>query len=318
MPELPDLVHVEAGLRAGIGGKRIAARADRRSDGAAAHGGRAVPRPAGRASGRGGRPARALHVLRARTATWWSSINAMLVGRFELAGRRAHRQEDPRALGAGAGARRRRWSCATSTRSGWARSTSPAPPTRRRSRCYGKLGSTSCRRAFTLRRRSARRSRKRRDQVRAVPDGQDAPSPRSATPTPTRSCSPPASTPRPSAASWRPRTIDAPLRGDRRGHCPTPSTRSGGATSRSTSRCATSSTVRGRDGKPCPVCGTTIRAVRVGDGDACFCPTCQPETRKLFINWSGVPGRAPSAAPEGKDEKAKPTAFSKRFLAPKR
>jgi formamidopyrimidine-DNA glycosylase len=44
--------------------------------------------------------------------------------------------------------------------------------------------------------------------------------------------------------------------------------------------------VRGRDGKPCLVCGTTIRAVRVGDGDACFCPSCQPETRKLFINWS--------------------------------
>jgi formamidopyrimidine-DNA glycosylase len=44
--------------------------------------------------------------------------------------------------------------------------------------------------------------------------------------------------------------------------------------------------VRGRDGKPCLVCGTTIRAVRVGDGDACFCPNCQPETRKLFVNWS--------------------------------
>ena len=44
--------------------------------------------------------------------------------------------------------------------------------------------------------------------------------------------------------------------------------------------------VRGRDGKPCLVCGTTIRAVRVGAGDACFCPSCQPETRKLFINWS--------------------------------
>ncbi len=48
--------------------------------------------------------------------------------------------------------------------------------------------------------------------------------------------------------------------------------------------------VRGRDGKPCLVCGTTIRAVRVGDGDACFCPTCQPETRKLFINWSAGSG----------------------------
>jgi formamidopyrimidine-DNA glycosylase len=54
--------------------------------------------------------------------------------------------------------------------------------------------------------------------------------------------------------------------------------------------------VRGRDGKPCLVCGTTIRAVRVGDGDACFCPRCQPETRKLFVSWSNLvrdPGRVP-------------------------
>jgi formamidopyrimidine-DNA glycosylase len=49
--------------------------------------------------------------------------------------------------------------------------------------------------------------------------------------------------------------------------------------------------VRGRDGKPCRVCGTTIRAVRVGDGDACFCPTCQPAARKLFVDWSRLPGR---------------------------
>ncbi len=47
--------------------------------------------------------------------------------------------------------------------------------------------------------------------------------------------------------------------------------------------------VRGRDGKPCPVCGTTIRAVRVGDGDACFCPKCQPATRALFVDWSKLP-----------------------------
>jgi formamidopyrimidine-DNA glycosylase len=47
--------------------------------------------------------------------------------------------------------------------------------------------------------------------------------------------------------------------------------------------------VRGRDGKPCKVCGTTIRAVRVGDGDACFCPTCQPTERKLFVDWSRLP-----------------------------
>jgi formamidopyrimidine-DNA glycosylase len=46
--------------------------------------------------------------------------------------------------------------------------------------------------------------------------------------------------------------------------------------------------VRGRDGKPCPRCGTTIRAVRVGDGDACFCPTCQPTGRKLFVDFRGL------------------------------
>jgi formamidopyrimidine-DNA glycosylase len=47
--------------------------------------------------------------------------------------------------------------------------------------------------------------------------------------------------------------------------------------------------VRGRDGKPCPACGTTIRAVRVGDGDACFCPKCQPSGRKLFVDWGKLP-----------------------------
>jgi formamidopyrimidine-DNA glycosylase len=43
--------------------------------------------------------------------------------------------------------------------------------------------------------------------------------------------------------------------------------------------------VRGRDGQQCRNCGTKIRSVRVGDGDACFCPTCQPTTRRLFVDW---------------------------------
>jgi formamidopyrimidine-DNA glycosylase len=59
--------------------------------------------------------------------------------------------------------------------------------------------------------------------------------------------------------------------------------------------------VRGRDGKPCVVCGTTIRAVRVGDGDACFCPHCQRETRKLFVNWT----RLNDAPPEARKEKSR-------------
>jgi formamidopyrimidine-DNA glycosylase len=62
--------------------------------------------------------------------------------------------------------------------------------------------------------------------------------------------------------------------------------------------------VRGRDGKPCLVCGSTIRAVRVGAGDACFCPTCQPETRKLFINWSSGPSKGPAPPATGPRERS--------------
>jgi formamidopyrimidine-DNA glycosylase len=74
--------------------------------------------------------------------------------------------------------------------------------------------------------------------------------------------------------------------------------------------------VRGRDGKPCRACGTTIRAVRVGDGDACFCPSCQPETRKLFINWTAGPrmGPAPPATSSGEQSSpplTRPTAVEK-------
>ena len=47
--------------------------------------------------------------------------------------------------------------------------------------------------------------------------------------------------------------------------------------------------VRGRAGAPCLHCGTTIRRVRVGRDDACFCPTCQPTERKLFVDFRKVP-----------------------------
>lgn len=55
--------------------------------------------------------------------------------------------------------------------------------------------------------------------------------------------------------------------------------------------------VRGRAGKPCPRCGTTIRAVRVSDGDACFCPRCQPATRRLFVDWGSLPAATATDAP---------------------
>jgi formamidopyrimidine-DNA glycosylase len=49
--------------------------------------------------------------------------------------------------------------------------------------------------------------------------------------------------------------------------------------------------VRGRSGQPCPTCATTLRSVRVGDGDAVFCPKCQPATRSLFVDWSKLPSK---------------------------
>jgi formamidopyrimidine-DNA glycosylase len=73
--------------------------------------------------------------------------------------------------------------------------------------------------------------------------------------------------------------------------------------------------VRGRDGKPCLVCGTTIRAVRVGDGDACFCPHCQRETRKLFVNWTRLHD-APKTATGAPTIDARPASAPTKKLRP--
>jgi formamidopyrimidine-DNA glycosylase len=43
--------------------------------------------------------------------------------------------------------------------------------------------------------------------------------------------------------------------------------------------------VRNRKGEPCPVCGTTLRREGVRGHDTFFCPSCQPASRKLFIDW---------------------------------
>jgi formamidopyrimidine-DNA glycosylase len=56
--------------------------------------------------------------------------------------------------------------------------------------------------------------------------------------------------------------------------------------------------VRGRARQPCRVCGTVLRAVRVGAGDACFCPTCQPTERRLFVDFrklAPLPGDLPAS-----------------------
>lgn len=56
--------------------------------------------------------------------------------------------------------------------------------------------------------------------------------------------------------------------------------------------------VRGRNGQPCPRCGTKIRSAGVHGHDAEFCPTCQPEPRAGIVDWSRTSAVAPPA--EGK------------------
>jgi formamidopyrimidine-DNA glycosylase len=48
--------------------------------------------------------------------------------------------------------------------------------------------------------------------------------------------------------------------------------------------------VRNRKGQPCVRCGTTIRREGVRGHDTFFCPTCQPATRRLFLEWPSVKG----------------------------
>jgi formamidopyrimidine-DNA glycosylase len=43
--------------------------------------------------------------------------------------------------------------------------------------------------------------------------------------------------------------------------------------------------VRNRQGRPCVRCGTTIRREGVRGHDVFFCPSCQPATRRHFIDW---------------------------------
>ncbi len=54
--------------------------------------------------------------------------------------------------------------------------------------------------------------------------------------------------------------------------------------------------VRNRKGEPCPRCGATIRREGVRGHDTFFCPSCQPPSRKLFIDWRATGG---TTAPPG-------------------
>jgi len=46
--------------------------------------------------------------------------------------------------------------------------------------------------------------------------------------------------------------------------------------------------VRNRKGEPCPRCATTIRREGVRGYDVFFCPSCQPATRELFLDWRKI------------------------------
>lgn len=46
--------------------------------------------------------------------------------------------------------------------------------------------------------------------------------------------------------------------------------------------------VRWRKGEPCQRCRTIIRREGVRGHDVFFCPTCQPASRKLFIDWRNI------------------------------
>ena len=48
--------------------------------------------------------------------------------------------------------------------------------------------------------------------------------------------------------------------------------------------------VRNRKGEPCPRCATTIRREGVRGYDVFFCPSCQPATRELFLDWRKIKG----------------------------
>lgn len=59
--------------------------------------------------------------------------------------------------------------------------------------------------------------------------------------------------------------------------------------------------VYGRDGQPCPRCGTTIVALRLAGRSSHFCPACQPRTLRGDRGGEGKPPCAPRIADTGED-----------------
>jgi formamidopyrimidine-DNA glycosylase len=55
--------------------------------------------------------------------------------------------------------------------------------------------------------------------------------------------------------------------------------------------------VRNRHGEPCPRCGAKIRREGVRGHDVYFCPSCQPATRRHFIDWHSAGAEPGSGTP---------------------
>ena len=261
MPELPDLVHVEAGLRAALVGKRITAA--RTGDPTVLRIMVTEPFPAG-----AGRPhagcassGAATSCASRSTTIWsWSSTRCWsgATGWCRPAANRRARRIPARSRWRSCSTARP--SCSTSTTSGWARSTSRAPPTRRRSRSTASWAPTCSSPDFT-REAFGKLIARRRDQVRAFLMDKRA----------LASIGNAYADEILFAAGLHPKTFCNKLapsddrraaRGDRPRARPTRSRRSGKRDEPIEVKVRDFLKVRGRDGKPCLVCGTTIRAVR--------------------------------------------------------
>ena len=285
MPELPDLVHVEAVLRDSAGGKDASpprAPAIRRCCGSWCA---SLSRRCWSAARSSDRAARALHALRARRRPLHRRQRH--AGRPLQADRRRvgdAKKKDPARAGPGASVRR----------------TAPElqyVDDKRMGKVY--VARARGRRADPRLRQAGHRSplaglhagglrQDHRQAARSgarVPDGQAARSPRSATPTPTRSCSRRGCTRRPSATSCSRRRStrlyeaigQRAAGGDRRD--------SPARTSPSTSRCATSSGARPRRQALPGLRHHHPRRPR-RRRRRLLLPACQPATRKLFVAWS--------------------------------
>ena len=292
MPELPDLAHVEDQAARRAGGQEHRGRAHGRSDGPAHHGAGAASRAllAGRrletSSGAG------TSCASASRAASCIVVNAMLVGRYKLVPRAAppRRRRRIRASLGLALVFARRARAAVRRRQAHGQGLRRARRrTRSRSRSTARSALDLMSPAFTREAFGASIAQAARSDAH-VPDGQAARWRRSATPTPTRSCSPRGIHPKTFCNKLDPGRGRRALRGDPVGAAPRDRRDRAARPSRSTSRCATSCGARAR--RQALPASAAPRSAPCASATAtpASAPQCQPTARKLFVDWSKLPG----------------------------